>query len=226
MTKPVTDFSFAHHAAAFDRHKQDSIPGYKEVLLPECIRQSRRFIQPDTNVYDIGCSTGDLLRRVYRANRKARAGVAYIGIDHEPAFQPLWRKGKTIEFILADAVAFPYEKASFATCLFTSQFVRPIDKSRLLRGIQDGLVEGGALIIGEKLLAETGRMQDALQSSYYEAKRAKFTADQILDKDRSLRGFMTCWTETELRAALNEAGFRELSQLFRSSFFAAYLALK
>ena len=226
MTKHMKDFSFEDHAAAFDKHIGELIPGYEQILLPECVRQSRRFIQPGTNVYDVGCSTGRLLKKIHNANRKTRRGVAYLGIDCEPAFQARWRKQKDLEFVLGDAVEFPYENASLVIGLFTAQFVREADKRRLLKRIHAGLVDGGALIIGEKLYAETGRMQDAMQSTYYEFKRRKFTAEQILDKEQRLRGFMTCWTEAELRAALVDAGFRDLNPIFRGGLFVAYLARK
>jgi tRNA (cmo5U34)-methyltransferase len=226
MTKHMKDFSFEDHVAAFDRHIGQSIPGYEKILLPECVRQSRRFIQAATDVYDVGCSTGRLLKKIRAENRKARARVTYIGIDCEPAFQSRWPKQKDLQFVLGDAVDYPYENASLVIDLFTTQFVREADKRRLLKRIHDGLVDGGALIMAEKVYAETGRMQDAMQSTYYEFKRLKFTAEQILDKEQRLRGLMTCWTESELWHALRAAGFREMNPIFRAGFFVAYLALK
>jgi tRNA (cmo5U34)-methyltransferase len=111
--------------------------------------------------------------------------------------------------------------------LFTVQFVPPADKAALLDRICAGLVEGGALIIAEKTLAETPRLQEALNSQYLDYKRsAGFTPEQILDKDRALHGQMTTWTEPELREALQKAGFRELSAFWRGLFFVGYLALK
>ena len=107
------------------------------------------------------------------------------------------------------------------------QFIRPADKLALLKRIHDGLVEGGALIIAEKTLAETPRLQDALNSSYYDFKRRQgFSPEQILDKERRLRRLMTPWTEAELRKALNQVGFREISLFWSRLFFVGLLALK
>src|SRR3974390_2634942 len=128
------DFSFGELAGTFDAHISDSIPGYREVLLPECVRQSLRFVQPGTNVYDVGCSTGHLLKRVRHANQSARPNVTYIGIDREPNFEPRWSRGrrKNISFVLCDALTYNYENASLVFNLFTVQFVRPRDKLALL----------------------------------------------------------------------------------------------
>jgi tRNA (cmo5U34)-methyltransferase len=229
MMKPKRDFSFGDVAVMFEDHIGRSIPGYREVLLPECMRQSVRFVQPRTNVYDIGCSTGRLLRRVQRANQAARPDVNYIGIDRETMFEPQWQKcrAKNVQFKLCDAITHDYENASLVFSLFLIQFVRSTDKQELLNRICRSLVEGGALIIAEKTFAETARLQEVMGATYYDFKREMgFTPAQILDKERGLRGLMTSWDEAELRNALVLAGFEEISSFWRSSLFVGYIALK
>ena len=83
------DFSFAEHAAGFDNHIRNSIPGYDE-LISECIALSRRFIQCGTRVVDIGCSTGRLLRSIRAHTQGARPSVDYVGIDIENTFGQYW----------------------------------------------------------------------------------------------------------------------------------------
>jgi tRNA (cmo5U34)-methyltransferase len=102
-----------------------------------------------------------------------------------------------------------------------------VDKLPLLSRIYAGLVEGGALIIAEKTLAETARLQDALTFPYYDYKLERgFTSEHILDKERSLRGQMTLWTEAELKAALSHVGFCEVEPIWRNLMFVGLLALK
>lgn len=222
------DFPFRKIALTFRKHIEASIPSYTSQLIPDCVRQSVRFVQPGTNVYDVGCSTGHLLARVRRANNKARAGVRYIGIDREPDFGMHWNKHtrENLSYEVCDALAYEFKGASLSFSLFTLQFIPPKDKLSLIKRMSDGLLEGGALIIAEKTLAETARLQEVMHSGYYEFKRSRFTPEEILEKERSLRGFMTLWTEAELRAALNEVGFREMNSIWRASSFVAYLALK
>jgi tRNA (cmo5U34)-methyltransferase len=228
MTKPKKDFSFGDHAIKFDTHIRSSIPGYTE-LVRDCVSLSPRYVQPSTTVIDVGCSTGHLLASIRRVNQAARPAVDYVGIDCEPKFSPHWdrRRAKNLRCEVGDARTYPFRNVSLACCLFTVQFIRPADKLPLLSRIYDGLVEGGALIIAEKTLAETARLQDALTFPYYDYKRQRgFSPEHILDKERSLRGQMTLWTETELRMALSQVGFREISLFWSRLMFVGLLALK
>lgn len=230
MAEQQADFSFSDHAPKFDSHIGASIPGYKDGLLPTCVALSRRFVQPTTTVVDVGCSTGHLLAAIRRENRAARPDVSYVGIDSEPNFGCHWsrRRAKNLAFEVCDARTYNgYADASLVLSLFTVQFLRPIDKRPLLRRIYDGLVEGGALIIAEKTLAENSRLQDALTFPYYDYKLKRgFTSDNILDKERCLRGQMTLWTETELGSALSQAGFSQLQTIWKSFVFVGVLAIK
>lgn len=228
MTTKLKDFSFREHAMAFDRHIGSSIPGYA-TLVKRILRDSRRFIQPHTNVYDLGCSSGRTLARISRESRSSRDGVSYIGIDCEPSFEPLWRKRRApgLQLRIGDTRTWPFENASLVTSAFTVQFIPPMDKRALLRRIHDSLVEGGALMIAEKTLASTARLQDVVTFSYYDHKLERgFTAEQIIEKERQLRGQMTCMSEVELRSALKQAGFTEIERIWGDAPFAAYLALK
>jgi len=225
----IDDFSFRDHAANFDAHIGASIPGY-ERLVWDCVRLSRRFVQPNTAVLDVGCSTGRLLAAIHEHNQSARSDVAYIGIDSVPDFGVHWDglKGENVDFQVCDARSYPgFKNVSLTYCLFTIQFLREPDKMPLLKRIHEGLVEGGALMIAEKTLAGTSRIQDALVFSYYDFKLEQgFTEKELLDKERSLRGLMTLWTESELRKALRRVGFREIELIWKDLTFVGFLAIK
>jgi tRNA (cmo5U34)-methyltransferase len=228
VTTQVKDFSFREHAMTFDRHIGNSIPGYAS-LARRVLRDSRRFIQPYTNVYDLGCSSGRTVAQIGRLNRSSRPGVNYIGIDCEPSFEMLWRgrRGPGLKFAIGDVRAWPLENASLVISQFTVQFIPPVDKRALLRRVHSSLVEGGALMIAEKTLADTARLQDVVTFSYYDHKLDRgFTAEQIIEKERQLRGQMTCMSEAELRDALREAGFSEIERIWGEAPFAGFLALK
>ena len=161
-------------------------------LAADRISLTRRFVQPGTRVIDIGCSTGHLLASIRRANQAARPGIEYIGIDIEPSFSIHWKRfrARNLHYEVADARTYQgYFDLSVALSKFTFQFIRPLDKPPLLKRVYDGMVEGGAMIIAEKIFAETARLQDALTFPYYDYKLGKgFSPKHILDKERSLRG--------------------------------------
>jgi tRNA (cmo5U34)-methyltransferase len=228
MIKSKKNFSFRDHAPNFDHHIRCSIPGYK-ALVEDCIHLSLRYVQPGTTVIDMGCSTGNLLASIRKENQAARPDADYVGIDLEPSFSLHRgrRRPKNLRYEIRDARTYPLMNVSLVCSLFTIQFIPPGDKLPLLGHIHDGLVDGGALIIAEKTLAETARLQDALTFPYYDYKRQQgFSPEHILDKERSLRGQMTLWTETELRAALIQVGFREINPIWRRLMFVGLLALK
>ena len=53
----MVDFTFAHREEGFDEHIEKSIRGYSQ-LMDDVISLSRYFIEDETKVVDIGCSTG------------------------------------------------------------------------------------------------------------------------------------------------------------------------
>ena len=225
----IHDFSFADHARDFDRHIETSIPGLKD-FRADCVLFSRQFIQSETAVVDIGCSTGSLLRAIRNANEPSRPSVSYVGIDVEPEFRGCWRRsrGRNIRFEVCDARSFKFENLSLACSLFTLQFLQERDRLPLLRRVYGGLNQGGALIIAEKVLANSAKSQEILRSGYYRLKRRSFSAEQILDKEQGLWGQMPLWTEAQLVHALCEAGFwpEELQPIWRRTLFIGVLATK
>jgi tRNA (cmo5U34)-methyltransferase len=221
-------FSFADHAREFDSHIKASIRGIDD-LRGDVVDLSRYHVQGGTTVVDIGCSEGTVLRAVRDANQD-RWPVSYLGIDVERGFRKHWRtrRARNIRFRICDARSFDgYENLSLVISLFTLQFIPANDRVPLLRRIYDGLIEGGALIIAEKVLANSTRFQEMLTTNYHGYKRRSFSADAILEKALGLRGMMDPWEEPRLLGALHAAGFRpdEVQPLWRQhGLFGAWMA--
>ena len=76
----MADFTFAHREEGFDEHIEKSIRGYSN-LLEDVISLSRYFVEDDTNVVDIGCSTGKLTKAMIEYNEDHCSGGQYIGIE-------------------------------------------------------------------------------------------------------------------------------------------------
>jgi hypothetical protein len=89
-----------------------------------------------------------------------------------------------------------------------------------------GLNEGGVLIIAEKVHANSARFHDMLRSIYYDFKRRSFTAEQILNKERSLRGQMILWDKARWEDALYEAGFQLEGYFWQNHLFIAWVVSK
>jgi len=224
----IQKFDFSQYAPHFGEHIEKSIPGYRR-LQDKCVSLSQRFIQDDTTVVDVGCSVGDLIARVRNHNQLCRNGVEYIGIDVERKYAEHWEKFRAddLRFRASDLRTFEgFERMSLVFSLFTLQFVPEKDKLGVLRQLRDGMVAGGALLLAEKVLASSARLQDALTFPFYDYKRRSFEDKEILDKERSLRGQMTGWSQKKLVKVLKrDLGFREVETIWNDFPFTAVLAL-
>lgn len=229
MTKG-TDFSFAAYADDFDRHIGSSIRGYDN-LREDCVALSQYFIQKDSTVLDIGCSSGEFLRSVRDRNQKRFASANYVGLDIEGEFKDQWfsRRARNLRFKKADVRTYDgYENLSLVFSLFTLQFLPESDRLPLVTKIYEGLNEGGAFILSEKVHAKNAKIQEMLTFTYYDYKQKTFTPEEILDKERAIRSQMHLWSEFKIFEMLRAAGFVAINmQLFwRNHLFIAILAWK
>lgn len=223
------EFSFADQASGFEDHIAAHIPGLSE-LRKAIVSLSPTLVQSGTNVVDIGTSSGALLRMVHDEVERCRSAmVTYLGIDTVADFQADWARSTTpnLSFVVADACEVPYEQLSLAMSVFTLQFIPRHRRKQLLRSLYKGMVDGGCLIIAEKVLASSVRFQYALTSLYFEFKRKQgISAEQILDKDRSLRGFLDPCDRDELVNLLKEAGFKSVEEFWCRFPFVGLIASK
>ena len=75
------DFTFAHVQGGFDKHIKKSIRNYDQ-LLQDVADFSRYFVENDTNIVDIGCSTGKLTSLLHSANKDHCTGGNYLYLIH------------------------------------------------------------------------------------------------------------------------------------------------
>ena len=80
----MSDFTFAHREEGFDNHIDLSIRGYSN-LLEDVIGLSRYFVEDESNVVDIGCSTGKVTEMMIEQNDFARK-ANYVGVEIAPGF--------------------------------------------------------------------------------------------------------------------------------------------
>jgi tRNA (cmo5U34)-methyltransferase len=224
------EFSFGAMASEFDSHISKSIRGYDN-LRADCVGLSQYFIQRNSKVLDLGCSSGEFLRSVRDYNQNRHASTEYLGLDIEDNFQEQWmqRKENNISFRKADVREYAgYENLSVVFSLFTLQFLSERDRLPLVRKIFEGLNEGGALILSEKVHAKNAKIQEMLTFLHYDFKRSSFSSDEILNKEKSIRDQMHLWSEYKIFEMLRAAGFasNNLQLFWRNHSFIGILAWK
>lgn len=201
--------------AAFDGHALRSIPLYA-VCHELAVDLADLLVRRGGVCYDVGCSTGTLTAQL--ADRLDSRGARVIGVDREPEMvaRARARVGDRAEVELGDLEDVELEPASAIIALYTLQFVPLRSRIPVAKRLRDALEPGGALIVFEKVLGESGRQQALFADLYREWKaRQGFSEEEISAKSRSLRGVLEPQTSGENRAMLDRAGFTDIEVVFR-----------
>jgi len=226
---PVNDFTFAHTEEGFDAHIDNSIRGYA-TLHDDIVKMSRYFVEDETSVIDIGCSTGKTLAAMYDQNKDFARDVQYRGIDYAEGFVGHMDK-RMIDYpslwlTQEDVRSFQFENASLVTSLFTLQFMPRKDRQDVLDRIYDGLNPGGAFIFTEKTYSCNSKVQDMLTFMHYDHKRESFSAEEIMNKEKTLRNMLRPNTWSELSSMLESAGFQSVQTFWQNHLFVGAIAIK
>jgi len=231
----MADFTFAHREEGFDNHIDKSIRGYSD-LLDDVVAMSRYFVEDNTTVVDIGCSTGKMTQRMLEENQDHSQDAYYIGVEIAEGFYEDLQKREhdlfekypwaTVGFEQEDVRDFDFYNCSLVTSIFTLQFMSHRDREKVIKNIYEGLNRGGAFIFAEKTICENPKLQDMLTFNYYDFKRKTFSTEDIMDKERTLRHMLKPNTWAEIQDMITEAGFSNLQPFWRNHMFVGAIAIK
>lgn len=212
----------------FDEHVRRSVPFYDEGHALIC-RLAERFLGPEALVYDLGCSTGTLTRRL--AESISIEGARFIAIDIEPAMVALaaerCRDLDRIEVRQADLIDLELEPADLIVAYYSLQFIRPRHRQAVFDRLHQALHWGGALLLFEKVRAPDARFQDAMTQLYTDFKRSRgYSEAEILAKARSLQGVLEPFSTQGNLDLMHRAGFVDIMSVFKYICFEGFLAIK
>jgi len=218
-------FRFSSVANNFDEHITKSIRGYDD-LRNDVVGISKYFVENGTNVVDIGCSQGTMLKRIKDANTQA-PDTNYVGIEINKEFQTHWKNEPNLTYKIEDVrESSALSNMSFVISLFTFQFLAERDRLSLMQRIFNNLEDGGAFVTAEKIFSKNAKVQDMVDSLYYDFKLQSFSEKEILDKETELRHLAKLTTETLLITQLRSIGFRGIQIFWRNFNFIGVLAMK
>lgn len=234
-TTTVRDFTFGHRKEGFDNHIDASIRHYS-TLHDDVVNLSRYFVENDTKVVDIGCSTGKTIQAMIEQNHSTAPNAHYCGVEYAEVFQDemtarekvLNEQGHHVCFQNKNIIHHNFVNCSLVTSIFTLQFMQPLWRKKVLQNIYDGLNEGGAFIFAEKTYAENSRIQDMLTSTFYEYKANHFTYEDIMEKEKTLRTMLKPMTWSELTSLLTSVGFdvSKIQPFWMNHLFVGAIAIK
>ena len=226
----MTKFTFAQREEGFDNHIEHSIRGYTN-LWNDVLKYSEYFVEAHTNIIDIGCSTGKLLKAMIAQNTFAPY-ANYVGIEVEEDFFKSYDEDEEqiahLRYHRGDVRDFSFLNCSLVTSIFTLQFIQEKERTSIIKQIYEGLNPGGAFIFAEKTIAECSKIQDIRTFTYYDYKREHFTSDDILNKEKQLRHMMKLNTRKELIQKCATAGFAfdRIDSFWQNHSFTAFIAIK
>lgn len=208
-----------------------SVPGYRQLLdlTPLVVRSA---VQPNTTVYDLGCSLGAATLAARRAIQAP--GVEMVGLDNSPEMVARCRRivaednsTVPVDIQVADITEHPYKNASLCLMYFTLQFVALNQRASLLRRIYEGLNPGGVLLLAEKLRFESAKEQVWMEEHHLSFKKSQGYSDlEIAKKRQAIENVLIPQTAHEHEMALQQAGFRHIYQWFQCLNFSSFVEIK
>lgn len=229
--KSTANWDFSGNVSKnFDDHIEKSVPLYKETHQIYLLL-SDFFLQDKSNVVDLGCSNGTFLIDVFKRHKLNKKKINYIGLDNTKEMINTCKKRskiiKNLKFFIKDINKFEYKNCCIISSFYTVQFISPKYRQALINKIYKSLNWGGAFFFVEKVRAGDARFQDIFNQVYLEYKITKgFTADEIINKSKSLKGVLEPFSTSGNKDLLKRAGFKDIHTVFKYSSFQGFLAIK
>jgi tRNA (cmo5U34)-methyltransferase len=193
---------------------------------------AKRFIQPKTDVVDLGCSRGDAMALLIPGCTTSNRFVG-VEVSHpmrratEARFADLIKQG--VVQVRSDdlKLKYPDVRASVTLCVLTLMFIPIEHRFRFLANAFRRTVPGGAFILVEKLLGGDALMDETFLGLYLDYKKAMGYSQEAIDRKRlALEGVLVPVSAAFNEQLLKGAGFTHIECFWRYLNFGAWLAIK
>ena len=214
-------------ASVFDDMLTRSVPFYKEVqdLIIEFIKLNAKN---GLKVLDLGCSTAGFLLNL---NQKVK-NLELFGIDNsKPMIEQATKKanayGANLNLILGDINEINLSGFDFVVSNYTLQFIRPINRPKLVKKIYNLLNDKSFFIFSEKVVFEDKILDKQIIDIYYNYKKMQgYSEVEIAKKREALENVLIPFTIKENILMCKEAGFSEVNTIFQWANFVTFVAKK
>ena len=206
-----------------------SIPDY-ENMRDLMFRMARNFLQPFSNVLDIGCSTGLSSKMLVDCEEARKCDFTLIDVS-EPMLERCrkeYKNNRRVDVLKWDIrEGCPIQRCSVVISCLTLQFVPLEYRQKVVSSIYGALQRGGALFLVEKVIGNSNVIDDVMVKEYYNVKRGKaYTDRQIADKRTALTGKLVPLTRDWNESMLRTAGFTMVDTFWRYLNFCGIVAVK
>lgn len=215
-------------ASVFDDMLNRSVPYYKE-MQRLTINFALSFLKDDDVVYDLGCSTASTLIELSKHCDKK---LNLFGIDNSEAMLNRARNkakafGVDINFIEGDIDNVDFKASNLVISNYTLQFIRPLQREKLIKKIYNSLENKGIFIFSEKVISSDKTLNKKCIDEYYDFKKSQgYSEFEIAQKREALENVLIPYTEEENKKMIKDAGFSHCETLFKWVNFATFIAIK
>lgn len=230
FNKPITkQFEFDEEVASvFDDMLGRSIPHYLDALnLTTSF--ALKYLKNGDTVYDLGCSTGSTLINI---GNHCNFKLNLIGIDNSKAMLKQAKRkakayGQKIKLIDDDIFNINFKPSNVIISNYTLQFIRPLQREKLIKKIYDALEPNGVLIFSEKVITEDKKLNKLFIDEYYSFKKNQgYSEFEIAQKREALENVLIPYTYEENKKMIKDAGFKHFDSIFKWVNFATFIAIK
>lgn len=212
----------------FEEMLERSIPQY-QIMRRAVYDVGSAFVSGHA-VVDLGCSRGDALAPF--VEHCANRADAFIGFEvSEPMRMAAQERfADRTDVIISDhdlRDGIPYLSASLVLSVLTLMFIPVNYRAEILQHAYERLTHGGAMILVEKVLGASSRVDDVLVGVYHDWKHlAGYSREEIERKRLALEGVLVPLTAEWNEGMLARAGFVDVDCFWAALNFRAWVAVK
>jgi tRNA (cmo5U34)-methyltransferase len=228
--KPIKkQFEFDEDVASvFDDMLSRSVPHYED-MLNLTTSFALKYTQENSVIYDLGCSTATTLINIAKNSKNT---LDLVGIDTSSAMLNRAKHkanayGIDIKFIEDDIFNVDFKKSNVIISNYTLQFIRPMQREKLIKKIYDSLEPDSIFIFSEKVITDNKILNKQYIDEYYDFKKTQgYSEFEISQKREALENVLIPYSYEENQTMILDAGFKNFDCLFKWINFATFIAIK
>jgi tRNA (cmo5U34)-methyltransferase len=194
--KIPTDWTFKNVEIAdgFDQHVREQLPWY-DLMTGAVAHIARHYITPNSLVYDLGCSTGNIGKAI--AETLSSRNARLVAVDNAKEMKSLYSGPGN--FLCSDIETVPINPFSVAVCFLSLMFLTKAARKDLLSRLVSKCEPGGIIIVVDKTESVGGYLGTAISRLTIAAKASTNTSPaDIIAKELSLAGVQRPMSESEV----------------------------
>lgn len=218
----------------FDDMLERSIPQY-DVMRQLVTSIACGFARPETAIVDLGCSRGEAIERVAIAldtvSEQGWRGE-FVGAEVskpmlDAARARLGSRATILDHDLRKGYPRTQRDVSVTLCVLTLMFVPVNYRLQLISAAARRTIDHGAIVLVEKVLGDSGLIDDVLQANYHRMKvMNEYDPDDVNRKRLSLEGVLVPLTAEWNESLLRKCGFSGVDCFWAWGPFRAWLGVK